>query len=160
MTLWSVSFSLILIIMLIGSFFWLWRSCDQKIRSLANHTKLLVMLRNSHPGIFLETVFLKICSKFTGEHSCRSVISIKLQSTFIEITLCYGGSPVNLPHIFRTPFTKNTCTWLLLNVTSSNRFLISPPNLISLTLFQTRKCQADFKHFFVLSNIFFSWSFR
>ena len=30
---------------------------------------------------------LKICSKFTGEHSCRNVISITLQSNFIEITL-------------------------------------------------------------------------
>ena len=27
---------------------------------------------------------------------------------FIEITLQHGCSPVNLQHIFRTPFTKNT----------------------------------------------------
>ena len=30
--------------------------------------------------------------------------SIKLQSSFIEITLWHGCSPVNLLHIFRTPF--------------------------------------------------------
>ena len=34
-------------------------------------------------------------------------------SNFIEITLRYGRSPVNLLHIFRTPFSKNTSTWLL-----------------------------------------------
>ena len=36
-----------------------------------------------------------------------SVISIKLQISFIEITLRHGCSPLNLLHIFRTPFTKN-----------------------------------------------------
>ena len=56
----------------------------------------------------------KICSKFTGEHPCQSVISIKLQSNFFEITLRYGCSPVNLLHICRTPFSRNTSGWLLL----------------------------------------------
>ena len=51
---------------------------------------------------------LKICSKFTGEHPCRSVISIKLLCNFIEITLHYGHSPVNVLHIFKTNFHKNT----------------------------------------------------
>ena len=37
--------------------------------------------------------FLKICSKFTGGHRCP---------------------PVNLLHIFRTPFPKNTTGRLLL----------------------------------------------
>ena len=50
---------------------------------------------------------LKIYSKFTGEHPCRSVISINLQSNVIETTLRHGCSPVNLKHIFRTLFTKN-----------------------------------------------------
>ena len=49
---------------------------------------------------------LKICSKFTGGHPCQSVISIKL--------LRHGCSPVNLLHIFRTPFPRNTFGWLLL----------------------------------------------
>ena len=48
------------------------------------------------------------------EHPCRSVISIKSQSNFIEITLQHGCSPVNLLYIFRTPFSKNTSGWLLL----------------------------------------------
>ena len=49
-----------------------------------------------------------MCSKFTGEHSCRSVIPINLQGNFIEITLWHGCCPANLLHIFRTPFLKNT----------------------------------------------------
>ena len=44
--------------------------------------------RISHPEVFLGKGILKISSKFTGEHLCRSAISIKLQSNFIEITLC------------------------------------------------------------------------
>ena len=36
--------------------------------------------RRSHPEVFLGKGVLKICSKFTGDHPCRSVISIKLQS--------------------------------------------------------------------------------
>ena len=53
---------------------------------------------------------LKICSKFTGEHICRSMISI---SNFIEITLRHGWSPVNLLRIFRTLFLKNISGQLL-----------------------------------------------
>ena len=57
---------------------------------------------------------LKLCSKVTGEHPCRSAISIKLQSNFIEITLRHGWSPPNLLHILRTPFLKNSPGRLLL----------------------------------------------
>ena len=35
--------------------------------------------------------------------------------SFIETTLRHGCSPVNLLHIFRTLFLKNTSGWLLLN---------------------------------------------
>ena len=72
--------------------------------------------RSSHPELFLLKSVLEKCSKFTGEHPCRSVILIKLQSNFIEIILWYEWSPVNLLHIFRTPFTKNTCKLLLLKI--------------------------------------------
>ena len=60
--------------------------------------------KSSHPEVLLRKGVLKICSKFTGEHPCQSVISIKLQRNFIEITLRHGCSPVNLLHTFRTPF--------------------------------------------------------
>ena len=71
-------------------------------------------VRSSHPEVFLGKGVPKICSKFKGEHPCRSTISIKLQSNFIEIALRHGCSPVNLLHIFRISFLKNTPEWMLL----------------------------------------------
>ena len=59
---------------------------------------------------------LKICSKFTGEHSCRSEISVKLICKCIEITLWHGCTPANLLHIFRTTFPKDIHEGLLLEV--------------------------------------------
>ena len=53
--------------------------------------------------MFLGKGVLKVCSKFTGEHPCLSVISIKLLCNFIGITLQHGSSPENSHHIFRTP---------------------------------------------------------
>ena len=79
--------------------------------------------RSSRPEVFLRNGVLKICSKFTGEHPCRSAISIKLQSNFIEITLRHGCSPVNLLHISRTPFLKNTSGRLLLFWTACSNSL-------------------------------------
>ena len=38
----------------------------------------------------------------------------EVQSNFIEITLRHRCSVVNLQHIFRTPFPKNTSGWMLL----------------------------------------------
>ena len=73
----------------------------------------LALDTSSHPEVFLWKSVLKICSKFTGEHPCRSAISIKLQSNFIESTLRHGCSPVNLLNIFRTRFPKNTSARLL-----------------------------------------------
>ena len=72
--------------------------------------------RSSHPEEFLGKRVLKISNKFTGEHPCRSGISIKLQSNFIEITIGHGCSAVNLLYIFRTPFTKSTSEGLLLRL--------------------------------------------
>ena len=62
--------------------------------------KVTVTFKSSHPEVFLEKGVLKICSKFTGEHQCRSTISIKL--------------------LFRTPFLKNTSGWLLLDFSFSD----------------------------------------
>ena len=66
--------------------------------------------------MFLEKAVLKIRTKFSGEHPRWSVISIKSLYNFIKIILWHGCSPVNLLHIFRTPFTKNTSRLLLLKV--------------------------------------------
>ena len=75
--------------------------------------------RSNLPEVFLRYV-LKMCSKL---QVCRSVISIKLQSNFIEITRRYGCSPVNFLLISRTPFLKNTSEWLPLKVFKTFRIL-------------------------------------
>ena len=61
-------------------------------------TSFSAINRSSPSEVFLEKDVLKICSKFTGEHPCRSAISIKLQRT-----------------LFRTLFYKNTYGGLHLN---------------------------------------------
>ena len=75
-----------------------------------NHEKY----RSSHPEVFLGKGILKIYTKFTGGHPCCSAILIQLQINFIEIALRNVCPLVNLLHIFRTPFLKNTTGWVLL----------------------------------------------
>ena len=65
--------------------------------------------------------------QITGEHPCQSGISVKLFGNFIEIALRHGCSPVNVLHIFRTLFYKNTYGGLLLESHTANRFL--PTNI-------------------------------
>ena len=48
-----------------------------------------------------------------------------MQSNVIEITLGHECSPVNLLHIFRTPFLENTSGWLLLLILSIIIFMLS-----------------------------------
>ena len=45
---------------------------------------------------------------------------MKIFTNFIEIALRHGCSPVNLLHIFRTPFPKSTAGWLLLPMSARN----------------------------------------
>ena len=71
-------------------------------------------IRSSPSEVFLGKGVPKICSKLTREYPCRSVILTKLQSNFIEITFRHGFSPLNLIHIFRTLFYRNTCGGVLL----------------------------------------------
>ena len=52
--------------------------------------------------VFLGKRVPKISSKFKGEPQCRSVLSIKLHATLIEISLQHGYSPTNVLHIFGT----------------------------------------------------------
>ena len=77
---------------------------------------VLTELKSSPSEVFLRKCVLKICQKFTGEHPCRSTISINLLCNFMEITIRHGCFPVNLLHIFRTPFPKNTSGRLPLRV--------------------------------------------
>ena len=81
-----------------------------------NAVCLFANLRCSYSEVFLRKCFLKICSNFAGEHPCRSVNSIKLLCKFIEIALRHWCSAVNLLHIFRAPFPRNTSGWLLMKL--------------------------------------------
>ena len=87
---------------------WAFKKCSGSL-----YLPLLLLCKISPPKVFWGKVVLKICSKFSGEHPCRSVISIKLQNNFIGIALRHGCSPVNLLNIFRTPFYKNRSEGLL-----------------------------------------------
>ena len=49
--------------------------------------------RTRQPKVFLGKGVLKICSKFAGEHPCRSVTSLKLLCNFIEIAVRHGCFP-------------------------------------------------------------------
>ena len=63
----------------------------------------------------LENVFWKYATNIQeNTHAEVQVVSIKLQSNFIEPSPRYGCSPVNLLHIFRIRFLKNTSGRLLL----------------------------------------------
>ena len=73
------------------------------------------IIRSSQPKMFLGKDALKICSKFTGEDSCQSVISIKLlcfadlrPATLLKKRLWHRYFPVNFAKFFRTPFSQNT----------------------------------------------------
>ena len=64
-------------------------------------------------------VFRKSCSEnvqqiYMRTPACGTVILIKLQSNFLEITLRHGYSSVNFLHIFITSFPKNTSGGMLL----------------------------------------------
>ena len=66
-------------------------------------------------------------NKVTKQLPCRIGISVKLLSNFIEIALRHGCSPVNLLHIFRTLFPRNTSGGLLLNSPFSSMFSFFTP---------------------------------
>ena len=90
-----------------------WRDGKKVRKSTIQRSEPFLKVRNSHPKLFLRKGVLKIYIKFTGEHPCRIVISIKLLCNFIEITFWHGCS-INLLYIFRTPLPKNTSGLLLL----------------------------------------------
>ena len=68
---------------------------------------------------FVKTTLLlqKQPSRGVLKKRCSEVMQ-QIYSNFIEITLRHGCSPVNLWHIFRTPFSKNSSGWLLLSLTT------------------------------------------
>ena len=75
-----------------------------------------------HSGGVLRKSWLKICSKFTGKHSCQSAKQIY-----------WNHTSVRLLHIFKTPFPKNKYGGLLLHV-------FPKLTLLSSTYFLTFHC--------------------
>ena len=59
--------------------------------------------RSSPPEVFLGKGVLKACSKFTGEETCRSAISIKLAAS--EIKKVWGTFHIALGNL--TPLIRN-----------------------------------------------------
>ena len=57
---------------------------------------------------------LWICCEFLGAYPSVGVISIKLQSGFVEIALLHCCYAVCLLHVFRVSFLENTSGGLLL----------------------------------------------
>ena len=59
---------------------WVWenRSFNKDKQFLKKLPERLQNVRSSRPEVFLGKGILEICSKFTGEHPCPSVISVKL----------------------------------------------------------------------------------
>ena len=55
--------------------------CEEFVYLLASYS------RSNHPELFLRKGVLKIYSKFTEEHPCRSAISIKLLHIFRTLSL-------------------------------------------------------------------------
>ena len=68
--------------------------------------KMFSTNRSTLPEMFLGKGVLQIC---------RKIYRRTFMLNFIEITLWHRCSPVNLLHIFRTRFPKNTSRWLLLD---------------------------------------------
>ena len=69
--------------------------------------------KSSHAEVFLGKGVLKISRKFTGEHSCRSVISMMLLCNFIEITSAWVFSRKSAAYF------KNTFSYEHLLVSAS-----------------------------------------
>ena len=68
--------------------------------------------RSSHPEVFLGKGILKICGKLTGEHPCRSVISIKLQCDTCRHFKTRTEEHIkkdNKSHIFKHLHSSETC---------------------------------------------------
>ena len=84
--------------------------------NLQEYSRYLYNYRSSRSEVFLGKDVLKLCSKLTGEQPCRSVILVKLFCSFVEITLRHGCLPIDLLHIFRIAFPKNTYRWLLVQL--------------------------------------------
>ena len=80
-------------------------------------------------------VLRKSCSE-NMQQIYRRKPMLKLLCNFIEITLRHACFPVNLLHIFRTPFSKNTAGWLLLVMVKNAEVYSNPWQISKMKLFE------------------------
>ena len=57
------------------------------VKVLDTHAPQRINYTISYQEVFLGKGVLKICSKFPGEHPCRSVVSMKLKVTVTLVTV-------------------------------------------------------------------------
>ena len=77
--------------------------------TLCKHSSEAALYRCSY-----KKVFWKYAAYLQGEYPCRSVISIKLQSNFIQITIRHGRSLVNMLQFLDHRFLRREgCFWQL-----------------------------------------------
>ena len=102
------------------------------------------------------TIYWELPQKNINQHAPCSQ-KYALQSNFIEILLRHGCSPVNLLHIFRTAFPKNTSEGLLLNVVRSvqNSFIFYVDIFVlNIYLFKFRvACKFENIQLFIVNTI-------
>ena len=55
------------------------------VKYTLHHKPCYIIFRSNPPEVFLAKAILKICSKLTGEHPCRSALSIKLHRRFVKL---------------------------------------------------------------------------
>ena len=72
---------------------------------------------NFHTKCKMDVCYLSMKFSEAALHSVAMKRSENLFCNFIEITLRHGCFPVNLLHIFRTPFPEKSCRALLLKFT-------------------------------------------
>ena len=76
----------------------------KSVNSIAQNTKVAILVKQPPRG-----VLKKRCSKNIQQ------VYWRIPMPKYQIALRYGYSPVNLLHIFRTPFPRNISGWLFLN---------------------------------------------
>ena len=97
-----------------------WKNCYSKNKNDVNKK-----LRSSHPEVFPGKCVLKICSKFTGEHTCWSAISIKLDFNKVALQLYWNRTSAWVLLCKFAVYFQNTSGWLLLKVHELPRWLFS-----------------------------------
>ena len=90
----------------------LYNICQQLVLDRVLYTPMIH--RSSPLEVFLKKGFWKCTANLRRTTMLKCDLN-KVALQFIEIAFWHGCSPVRLLHIFRTPFSKYTSAWLLLD---------------------------------------------